>query len=301
MTLAPTIAERDLRGYGLVFLAGVVFSTMGLGIRLIDAAQVWQILFYRSLAMTALLYVVIRLRTGCNPLALAWRMGWPGVIGGLALVAAYSGAIFAIQTTSVANAMMLFACSPLLAAILGRLILNEHVRPQTWVAIAVAACGIAVMVWGRFSGAALIGNLAAIGSAVGFATFTITLRWGKATEMMPAIFLSGLFGMALMALICLALGLSLSLSPRDLGLSLGMGVFQVGVGLILYTIGSRTVPAAELTLLSLAEVVLGPVWVWLVLGETAPPNTLIGGTILLTAIAGNALSGARRKPPPPPL
>lgn len=299
MMRADAPPARDLRGYGLVFLAGVLWSTVGLGIRLIDDAQVWQILFYRSASMTLLIYAVIRLRSGQEPLALAWRMGWPGVIGGLSLVAAYTGAIFAIQTTSVANAMMLFACSPLLAAILGRLILREDVRPQTWAAIAIAACGIAVMVWDKFAGAALLGNLAALGSAVGFATFTITLRWGKATEMMPAVFLSGLFGMALMALICLMLGLSLTLSAWDLGLSLGMGVFQVGAGLILYTLGSKTVPAAELGLLALAEVVLGPIWVWLVLGETVTPNTLIGGAILLSAIAGNALSGARRKPPPP--
>ena len=77
-----------------------------------------------------------------------------------------------------------------------------------------------------------------------------------------------------------------------------MGIFQVGAGLILYTLGSRSLPAAELTLLSLAEVLLGPLWVWLFLGEEAGQNTLIGGAILLTAIAGNAMSGKRRKPPP---
>jgi DME family drug/metabolite transporter len=76
-----------------------------------------------------------------------------------------------------------------------------------------------------------------------------------------------------------------------------MGVFQVGAGLVLYTLGSRTVPAAELTLLSLAEVVLGPFWVWLFLGETLTTNTVIGGIILLIAITGNALSGQRRTPP----
>lgn len=299
MTLTVPLPERDLRGYALVFFAGVLWSTVGLGIRLIDEAQVWQILFYRSISMSLLLFVVIRLRTGSNPITLALRMGWPGVIGGLSLVAAYTGGIYSVQTTSVANAMMLFASAPLMAAILGRLILRESVRPATWVAIAVASIGIAIMVWDKSSGAAIKGNLAAIGSALGFACFTITLRWGKATEMMPAVFLSGLFAVLIMGAICAALGLGFALSPDDTGISLGMGVFQVGAGLILYTIGSKTVPAAELTLLSLAEVVLGPVWVWLVLGETATPNTLIGGAVLLTAIAGNALSGARRRPPPP--
>ena len=94
------------------------------------------------------------------------------------------------------------------------------------------------------------------------------------------------------------MGLSIILSTRDGGIAMGMGVFQVGAGLILYTLGSRSLPAAELALLSLAEVLLGPVWVWLFLGETASLNTLIGGVVLMAAIAGNALSGKRRKPPP---
>ena len=79
---------------------------------------------------------------------------------------------------------------------------------------------------------------------------------------------------------------------------MGMGVFQVGAGLILYTLGSCSLPAAVLALLSLAEVLLGPIWVWLFLGETATENTLIGGAVLLAAITGNALSGKRRRPPP---
>ena len=83
----------------------------------------------------------------------------------------------------------------------------------------------------------------------------------------------------------------------DGSIALGMGVFQVGAGLILYTVGSKILPAVELTLLSLAEVILGPIWVFLFLDETASVNTLIGGAIVLLGIAGNAIAGARRKPP----
>jgi drug/metabolite transporter (DMT)-like permease len=297
---APELPARDLRGVTMVFFAGVLWSTVGLGIRLMDEAVVWQILFYRSLSLSVLLYVVIRLRTGQDPFLLARRTGLAGVVGGLSLVAAYTGGIHAVQTTSVANAMLLFATAPFMAAILGRMVLRESVRPATWVAIAVACVGIAVMVWDKFGApSALEGNLSALGSAFGFAVFTVALRWGKKGEMMPAVFLSGLFAVPIMGVICLLLGLPLVIGAQDAGLSLGMGVFQVGAGLILYTIGSKTVPAVELTLLSLAEVVLGPLWVWLFLGETATPYTLAGGAILLGAIAGNAISGARRKPPPP--
>ena len=281
-----------------VFMAGVLWSTIGLGIRLIEEALVWQILLYCSASLSLFLYVVIRLRTGRDPLRLAVRTGWPGVIGGLALVAAYAGGIYAIQKTSVANALLLFAAAPFMAAVLGWAILGERVRPATWIAIVAAIAGIGIMVADKSGSGAMAGNLAALGSALGFAVFTIALRWGRGGEMLPAVFLSGIFAMILMGAICLALGLPLALSLNDGSVALGMGIFQVGAGLVLYTLGSRAVPAAELTLLSLAEVVLAPLWVWLFLGETATTNTLTGGAILLAAIAFNALSGARRKPPP---
>ncbi|WP_071674696.1 DMT family transporter [Nioella nitratireducens] len=301
MALAEDIGGVDAahrRGLIFVFTAGVLWSTVGLGIRLIDDAVVWQILLYRSLSLSVFLFAVIRLRTGRSPFALIRANGGASVIAGLSLVAAYSGGIYAIQATSVANAMLLFATAPFLAAVLGRVILGERVRRATWVAITVAICGVGIMVADKSDGAALRGSLAAIGSALGFAVFTVALRWGKSGEMLPAVFLSGLFAILITGAICLATGLPLVLSAHDGGIAMGMGVFQVGSGLVLYTLGSRSLPAAELTLLSLAEVLLGPVWVWLFLGETATLNTLIGGAILLAAIAGNAVSGARRKPPP---
>jgi len=300
-----TIQAHDTRqpeahrlGLVFVFAAGVLWSTVGLGIRLIEDASVWQILLYRSLSLSAFLYVVIRLRTGAGPFVQIRRIGVPAAVAGLALVAAYAGGIYAIQTTSVANAMLLFATSPFMAAALGLIVLREPVRMATWIAIAVAIGGIAIMVADKSSGGALRGTLAALGAALGFAVFTVALRWGRSGEMLPAVFLSGLFAVAITTAICVALGLPLILSPRDGGIALGMGVFQVGAGLILYTLGSRSLPAAELTLLSLAEVLLAPLWVWLFLGETASVYTLVGGTVLLAAIAGNAISGARRKPPP---
>jgi len=285
------------RGMSLVFFAGVLWSTVGLGVRFIEDAQAWQILFFRSISLSLFLAVIISFKRQENPFTLASRMGMNGVLGALALVAAYAGGIYSIQATSVGNAMLLFASAPFMTAILGQVVLGEKVRRQTWFAIVVAIIGIVIMVADKFGGAAIYGNLAAIASAFGFAVFTITLRRGKTTDMMPVVFLSGLFGMVIMAVICLLTSLSFAVPLNDIGIAMSMGVFQVGAGLVLYTIGSRTVPAAELTLLSLAEVVLGPFWVWLFLGEILTINTIIGGMVLLVAIAGNALSGQRRKPP----
>lgn len=296
--IAPTHQISPRTGIFFVLAAGVLWSTVGLGIRMIEDAIVWQILFYRSISLSAFLFLVIWLRSRESPLKLAIKAGLPASIGGLFLVVAYAGGIYAIQTTSVANAMLLFASAPFMAAILGWIVLRESVRPATWIATCVAMTGIAVMVSDQSDGASLIGSLAALGSAFGFAVFTVALRWGKSGEMLPAVFLSGVYAIIITGVICLAIGAPLILSLNDGGIAIGMGVFQVGAGLILYTLGSKTVPAAELTLLSLAEVLLGPLWVWLFLGETITAYTLIGGTILLAAIAGNALSGARRKLPP---
>ena len=285
-------------GVLLVLMAGVFWSTMGLGIRNIDDANVWQILCYRSVSLSIFLFIVISVRSNYKPFATIKKSGIAGVIGGFGLVLAFAGGIYAIQTTTVANAMFLFASAPFLAAIFGWVILRERVRKATWVATLVAMIGIAIMVIDGFALGKMTGNIMALLSAFGFAVFTIALRWRKLEDMLPAVFLAGIFAIVISALVCLSKGYTLRLSLNDGSIAVAMGVFQVGLGLTIYTIGSKVVPAAELTLLSMTEVLLGPVWVWLFMGETASFYTLFGGSILLVAIAGNALSGIKRKPVP---
>jgi drug/metabolite transporter (DMT)-like permease len=271
---------------------------MGLGIRFIETANVWQILFFRSLSLVPFLFLVIALRSGGRPFVVIRKVGLAGLVGGVALVFAFTGGIFAIQATTVANAMFLFAAAPFMAALLGLVILRERVRSATWWAMIVAMAGIAIMVWDGMSMGRMGGNIAALISALGFAVFAIALRWRKVEDMMPTVFLAGIFAILISGTVCLALGYSLVLPMQDLLVASSLGVFQVGAGMVFFTIGSRAVPAAELTLLSMIEVVLGPFWVWLFLGETAGAFTLLGGGILMAAIAGNALSGLRNKPVP---
>jgi DME family drug/metabolite transporter len=285
-------------GVVLVLMSGVFWSSMGLGIRMIEQANVWQILFYRSIALACFLFCIITLRSGFRPLAAIRSAGIAGAIGGVGLVFAFSGGIYAIQTTTVANAMFLFAAAPFLAAVAGWVILREQVRHATWVAMLFAIIGIAIMVINGFAAGKLVGNLSALLSASGFAVFTIALRWGKLEDMLPAVFLAGVFAIITGALVCEFNGYGFALPRNDIVISLSMGVFQVGMGLVIYTIGSRVVSAAELALLSMTEVLLGPVWVWIFIGETVSFYTLLGGAVLMLAIAGNALSGLRRKPIP---
>ena len=300
-TLATQIdAPRPnyLGGVVLVLLAGVFWSSMGVGIRLIEVANVWQILLYRSIALTLFLLVIITWRSGSRPFAMIRKSGLAGVVGGAGLVLAFAGGIYAIQTTTVANAMFLFASAPFLAALFGWLLLRETVRRATWVAMLVAFSGIVLMIANGISAGRLEGNMSALLGSAGFAIFTIALRWGKLEDMLPAVFLAGLFATGTAALVCGLGGYGYTVPANDIGIALALGVFQIGVGLTIFTIGSKVVPAAELALLSLTEVLLAPVWVWLFVGETADPETLIGGAVLMFAIAGNALTGLRRKPVP---
>ena len=300
-TLAAPIQPRGLSyagGVALVLLAGVFWSSMGVGVRLIEVADVWQILFYRSAALALFLFAIITWRSGYRPITRIRKAGVAGVIGGIGLVAAFSGGIYAIQTTSVANAMFLFASAPFLAAFLGWILLRESVRRATWIAMLLALAGIVVMVANGIAAGRMAGNVSALASAFGFALFTIALRWGKLEDMMPAVFLGGIFAFLTAVVVCQVNGKGYAIPPGDIGIALALGIFQVGMGLTVFTIGSKVVPAAELALLSMTEVLLGPLWVWLFLGETADLETLVGGAILMFAITANALTGLRRKPVP---
>ncbi len=288
-------------GVVLVVIAGFLWSLMGLSIRLLQEADTWQVLFWRSVGMVPVLFLYITWRSSGHPLQRLRGVGLTGVIGGLGLVFAFAGAIFAIQSTTVANAVFLFAASPFLAALLGWILLGERVRSATWAAIAVAGVGMFIMVREGLAIGAMVGNIAAVLSAFGFAAFTVTLRWGKLSDMMPAVVLGGLFSIVVASCVIFVQGETLLVPPHDILIAMAMGAGQLAIGMALYTLGSRVIPAAELALLSMVEVLLSPIWVWAFLNETASIGTFVGGGILMTAVAGNALSGMRRKPAPMPL
>lgn len=284
-------------GMALVLAAGTLWSFQALIIRQIGDAGPWTILFWRSLAMLPVLLLFISWRSGGPPLPAIRKAGIAGVLGGIGLIAAMGGAIAAFQWTTVANAAFLLAASPFLAALLGRAILGEAVAPRTWTAIAIALVGIFVMVREGLAAGAWLGNLAALASALGFAAFTVSLRWRRLEDSLPSVVLGSLFSIIAGAIIASRLGQPLAVSTPDLLWCVLMGVVTLSGGMILYTLGSKVVPSAELALLSNTEVMLAPFWVWLLMGETASTGTFVGGAILLAAILLNALAGARRAAP----
>ncbi|WP_136646117.1 DMT family transporter [Tabrizicola sp. YIM 78059] len=281
------------QGVALVLAAGSLWSLMGLGLRQIEAANVWQILFWRSVGSLPVLLAFVWWTSGGHPLRQVRKVGLAGVAGGLGLVFAFAGAIYAIQTTTIANAVFLFTASPFVAAILGWVLLGERVRGWTWAAIALAVVGMYLMVREGLAMGALAGNIAALLSAAGFGAFSVALRWGKVKQMLPVSMLGGLFSAMVAAAVLAFQGSSLVPSGWDIGISLGIGALILALGMVMYTLGSRVIPAAELTLLSLIEVLLAPLWVFLFLGETASPATFFGGGVLLAAVALNAVMGTR--------
>lgn len=281
-------------GMALVLTAGVLWSFQGLVIRQIDEAGSWAVLVWRSVGMVPVLLSFLIWRSGGSPWPAIREVGLAGVLGGLGLIGAFGGAIYAIQATSIANAVFLFAASPFLAALLGWAVLRERVGSQTWGAIAIALVGIFVMVREGLSGGVLAGNVAALLSSLGFALFTVTLRWRRLDDTLPVVLLGSVFSIVAGALLAAQVGQPLLVPVPDALWSMFMGAVTLSGGMILYTMGAKVVRAAELALLSNTEVMLAPFWVWLLLGETASAGTFAGGAILLVAMVLNGLSGVRR-------
>lgn len=288
MTAAPSSAC----GATLILLAGVGLSFGGLIVRNITVADDWQIVFYRSTTTALGLLILIALRDRRDFLRSFHRSGWAGFCASLSISAALVTFILSVNATSVANTLFVLAAAPFMAAVLGWLLLRERVDRATWVAMSVALAGVAIMVWHGVTGGSLYGNAMALLTALGFASFTVALRFGRQADMIPTVCIAGGISAAVAALVVMASGSGFSIPLAEIGLCALYGGL-VAIGLTIFTVGGRAVAAAVLALLSLTEVLLGPVWVWLFLGEVPHATTLIGGGALLAAIVGQAVASLR--------
>ena len=293
------VDRRDhLKGFLLASLAGLLWSFGSLIVRHMVAAQSyqWQYLFFRGLTIAMVLLVYILAKDGIDLVDRIKRIGLSGFLGACGLVAAFSGFIWAITLTTVANTLFMFAAAPFIAAFLGIIFLQEKVRFLTWLAMAIALVGIFIMVLEGLKSGSLYGNLMALVSAVGFAIFSVSLRWRKETPKFTTVALAGLICALLTLVVLLFHNESLAMPTRNVYLSILHGSI-VGLGLILFSMGAKFIPAAELALLSMMEVVGGVLWVYLpVFGIHEVPSalTVIGGIILLSAIVLDGV-GARRE------
>ena len=281
--------RRHLTGISLVLTAGVLLSVAGITLRHIESASGWQILFYRSLTffVVVTLYLVVRYRA--RVIHAFVTTGRPGLVVAFSLGLGSACYVFSLLLTTVANALFIISSAPFITAVLGWIVLRERVRPITWIAMTIALAGITLMFVNGIQSGRLLGNIVALGPPVSFAIMLVTLRFAGDRDMIPAICLAGLVGASL----GFVMSDTLVLSRHDLALCLFLGVAQYTGGFVLITLGARHLPAAEVALLSLAETVLAPIWVWIGVGEVPAVLTLVGGAVVLSAVVAQAVTGMR--------
>ncbi len=270
-----------IRGVIYLLFAGVFLSTSGIFVRHIETDDPWVVLFYRSIAFSITVMVFLSQQRGQSIGSRFRGMRPRDAIVSVSLGLGFIFYLLSLYHTTVANTVFILCAGPFLAALLGWLFLKEGVGLVTWIAMAVAAVGITIMVSGAIEGDHLIGISLAFAAVMVFAIMIVVMRSSASErDLLPATFFGGL----LAALICLPMMDGFSLSPWDLLLSVCLGVIQIGAGFILITLGTRYVPAAQVPLLTLSETALAPLWVWLLVDETPAITTLAGGAIVLSAV-----------------
>ncbi len=280
--------KNDKIAIPIVLLAGLLWSFGPLVVRYMDqpGESPWQYIFARGLTIFIVLNLYLYFEEGKNFLKNYLKVGVSGLIGGCGLGIAMITFIYSITSTSAAVTLLCLAAMPFFTALLGFLFLNEKISLNVWIAIGIATIGIIIIALGNTEKSSLIGLIFGMTSSIGFSIFSVTLRWRKETPKFTTVAIAGLF-CVIVALTFIAITESQILSTSYNGAMFSLHGTIVCLGLILYSIGSKAIPAAELTLLSLTEVIGGIFWVWLPLfgiNEVPSANTIIGGFFLFMSI-----------------
>jgi drug/metabolite transporter (DMT)-like permease len=288
-----------------MLLVTLLWSTAGVVTRHLDDARGFEITFWRSAANALALVVMLCVLRGPTPLWRSIRSGGRALwLSALCWCTMYTAFMMALTLTTVANVLVTMALAPLFTALLARTLLGHRLAARTWAAIALAGGGIAWMYGHELQGGRhLLGTLVALAVPIAAAvnwTLIQSLRGREeAPDMLPAV----LLGAVLSAVITLPLAWPLSASARDIGLLSMLGVFQLAIPCLISVVVARTLPAPEISLLALLEVLFGVAWAWLGAGEAPTAAVLGGGALVLVALAGNELlalgstRSARASPP----
>ena len=273
------------RGILIVALAGVIWSLQGVTIRMVEHASGSQIIFWRGLSQLTTLLILVTIINRGKVISAFRRAGIVGIIGGLCTVFASTCFVFALLHTTVANVVFTLACSPLFAGLLAWVVMRERIAKRSIIAMLIAMSGIGVMVSEGLVSGNPAGHLFALVTTIAFAGITVVARWGGGLGMIPAACWGALFTLITAAVLA---GGDVAVTPRDLAASTFSGGVLTACGAVCFFFGARYVPAAVLAFLSLTEVVLSPVWVWIGFNEIPSQITLIGGAIVLGALISEA-------------
>ena len=268
------------RGILQLVASGFFLSTSGIALRIIEQADGWQILFYRSLALSVTILLILVFQKGSRVFDEFRGLEWNDCLLAVFLGTGFVAYVFALLYNTVANALFIFSCAPFVAGFLGWILLGERVATRTWFAIGGAMAGLTVMVGSELAVSRYLGTLIALWIPIAYAASIIVIRSSKRENMLAALCLAGLVSGGLSAIFVTDYALTL----QDLIISLYLGVFQAGVGFTLVVLGTRYIPAAQVGLLAMVEPVLAPIWVWMGVGEVPGLATIVGGAIIFLAI-----------------
>ena len=272
----------------IVLFAGILWSFGPLVVRYMDSPNLvpWQYIFGRGLTIFILLNLYLYFEEGKNFYKNYYKIGLSGIAGGSGLGVAMITFIYSITNTSAAVTLLCLAAMPFFTALLAFLFLRERISLNVWISIIIATAGILIMAIGNTGEKSLIGFVFGLTSSIGFSVFSVSLRWRKETPKFTTVAFAGFFCFVFASIMILSSGQTFFATSYNSSL-FSLHGFLVCSGLILYSIGSKAIPAAELTLLSLTEVVGGIFWVWLpILGinEVPSTNTIIGGFFLFVSL-----------------
>ncbi|GMU73648.1 MAG: hypothetical protein AMXMBFR42_31010 [Burkholderiales bacterium] len=275
----------------MMIVAATCWSSGGFLVRRQSLDDAWEIVFWRSTFMVLFVAGVLAVLHGRKTGAAIRAVGAPGLASGVFLACTFFFFIASLTRTTVANTFVLMSIAPFVAAIAGRVFLREAVPPRTWIAMAVAFAGIVVMFGDAIDSGQLVGNLLALGVPCFFAAqVTVLRKYHASVDMLPQVLVAGVVSIAVAA----PRASPFTATPGDLAVLAVMGSIQLGAGCLLATAASRQLTATELGLLGLLEPILGPIWVWALMGEHPGTTTLVGGAIVLAAVIANEAFAAWR-------
>lgn len=290
MTRSGLEQRRAREGQLAIALAATAWSTAGLAQRQLDATPVTQVVGRAAFAALALFALV--LATERSGTVRAFReMGRWGLAMTVFLGVSSGVFLLSLNYTTVANVLFMQAAAPMMAALLGWLFLRERIDGRTWLSLLLAGAGVVLMAAGSFEAGAAAIFLPLLMTA-SFAAVIVIARHRREVSMMPATCASQLLVVA----VCLPFADLGSVGDDDWLVLAALGVGQMGVGLALLTVGARLIPPAQVAVISLLEIVLGPLWVWLAYQERPTAATVAGGVVVVAAVVVQAWRpGAQRR------
>ena len=285
----------------LALSAGAVWSFGTVLARVADRSDAFQYLMWRSIGIIVVVEAWALLTGRPQSTLRAFTSGRRMLAANLALLLASIGFIYAVKTTTPANAAFLGSTAPLFGVIVARLFLGERIMLRTYSAIGLASVGLVIMVAGDLQvgnlGDDIVGDLAALASAAGFAVYAAIVRSAPHRDWSPVLPGYGVLMILICGTVIVADGNTFTPPASDIGLAVLHGaVFIVG-GTLIFNFASRSIPASQMTVFAQTEMVLVPVWAFLLLSERPTATTLIGGTLIVVAVVGMALLDARQQPP----